>query len=89
MIGAILDSLKGELDLIFKIEISFFVIKVCIGNNLSGNKKIPRRNANASGGGRREYIEAKLPYWQHEVAYSMAGIQEPPISSMAFLTRES
>ena len=51
MIGAILDSLKGELDLIFKIEISFFVIKVCIGNNLSGNKKIPRRNANASGGG--------------------------------------
>ena len=41
MIGAILDSLKGELDLIFKIEISFFVIKVCIGNNLFGNKKIP------------------------------------------------
>ena len=51
MIGAILDSLKGELDLIFKIEISFFVIKVCIGNNLFGNKKIPRRNANASGMG--------------------------------------
>jgi len=51
MIGAILDSLKGELDLIFKIEISLFVIKVCIGNNLFGNKKIPRRNANASGGG--------------------------------------
>lgn len=41
MIGAILDSLKGELDLIFKIEISFFVIKVCIGNNLFGNKKSP------------------------------------------------
>lgn len=51
MIGAILDSLKCELDLIFKIEISLFVIKVCIGNNLFGNKKIPRRNANASGGG--------------------------------------
>lgn len=51
IIGAILDSLKGELDLIFKIEISLFVIKVCIGNNLFGNKKIPRRNANASGGG--------------------------------------
>lgn len=51
IIGAILDSLKGELDLIFKIEISLFVIRVCIGNNLFGNKKIPRRNANASGGG--------------------------------------
>ena len=51
MIGAILDSLKGELDRIFKIEISLFVIKVCIGNNLFGNKKIPRRNANAFGGG--------------------------------------
>lgn len=51
MIGAILDSLKGELDLIFKIEISLFVIKVCIGNNLFGNKKIPRRNANAFGWG--------------------------------------
>lgn len=55
MIGAIWDSLKGELDLIFKIEISLFVIKVCMGNNLFGNKKIPRRNANTSGGGRREY----------------------------------
>lgn len=41
MIGAILDSLKGELDLIFKIEISLFVIKVCIGNNLFENKKSP------------------------------------------------
>ena len=51
MIGAILDSLNGELDRIFKIEISLFVIKVCIGNNLFGNKKIPRRNANAFGGG--------------------------------------
>ena len=51
MIGAILDSLKGELDLIFKIEISLFVIKVCRGNNLFEKKKTPRRNANASGGG--------------------------------------
>ena len=39
MIGAILDSLKGELDLIFKIEISLFVLK------------IPCQNANASSRG--------------------------------------